>query len=132
MKVFCKKTCSEIFQIFHRETPVLESFVNKAAGLRACNFIKRRVRHRYFPVKFAKLLRIPILKNICEQLYLSDSCKNIPTNNGISNFARHLQCFWYSALISFTARILKIFIELHLSIRKKGNEKPKIFATIYK
>ena len=29
-----------------------------------CNFIKKRLQHRCFPVKFEKLLRTPILKNI--------------------------------------------------------------------
>ena len=34
----------------------------------ACNFIKTRLQHRFFPVKFEKFLRIPILKNIYERL----------------------------------------------------------------
>ena len=32
---------------------MLESLLNKVAG--HCNFIKERLQHRYFPVKFAKL-----------------------------------------------------------------------------
>ena len=52
------------------ETPVLESLFNKAAGLQVCNFIKKRLQHRCFPVIIAKFLRIPILKNICERLLL--------------------------------------------------------------
>ena len=36
----------------------------------ACNFIKKRLRHRCFSVKFAKFLRTPILKNISEPLLL--------------------------------------------------------------
>ena len=32
------------------------------------NFIKKRLQHRCFPVKFGKLLRAPILKNICLML----------------------------------------------------------------
>ena len=40
---------------------VLESLFNKAAGPKACNFIKKRLQHRCFPVKFSKILRIPIL-----------------------------------------------------------------------
>ena len=32
------------------------------------NFIKKRLQHRCFPVKFAKLLRTRILKNICKRL----------------------------------------------------------------
>ena len=54
----------------HRKTPVLESFFNRFAGLQACNFIKKRLQHRCFPAKFTKFLRIPILKNICQQLLL--------------------------------------------------------------
>ena len=38
-----------------------------------CNFIKKRLQHRCFPMKFAKFLRIPILKNICERLLLKIS-----------------------------------------------------------
>ena len=34
------------------------------------NFIKKRLQHRSFPVKFAKFLRTPILKSICERLLL--------------------------------------------------------------
>ena len=39
---------------------VLESLLDKVAGLKACNFI--RLQHRRFPVKFAKFLRTPFLK----------------------------------------------------------------------
>ena len=46
-------------------TPVLESLLNKFASLQICNFIKKRLQHRCFPMKFA---RTPILKNICELL----------------------------------------------------------------
>ena len=39
--------------------------------LQTCNFIKKRLQHRYFPVKFAKFLTTSILKNICEWLLLN-------------------------------------------------------------
>ena len=39
--------------------------------LKACNFIKKRLQHSYFPGKFTKHLRTPFLKNICERLLLS-------------------------------------------------------------
>ena len=32
----------------HRKTPVLEPLFNKVSGLKACNFIKKRVQHRCF------------------------------------------------------------------------------------
>ena len=38
---------------------MLESLFNKVAGLQTC-----------FPLKFAKFLRTPILKNICKRLFL--------------------------------------------------------------
>ena len=57
----------DCFCSFFLMTPVLESLLNKFANLQICNFIKKRLQHRYFPVKFA---RAPILKNICELLLL--------------------------------------------------------------
>ena len=54
--------CSEKFCKFDRETSALESLFNKAAGLKACNSIKKRLQHSYFPVKFAKCLRTPFLQ----------------------------------------------------------------------
>ena len=53
---------------FQRKTPVLESFLNKAAGSQACSFIKKRLQHRCFPVKLAKFLRTSIVKTVCELL----------------------------------------------------------------
>ena len=67
------RRCSTLFSKiskFSLEVPVLEFLVNKVAGLKACNFIERRLQHRCFPVHIAKFLRKPILKNICERLFL--------------------------------------------------------------
>ena len=36
--------------------------------LPACNFIKKRLQHKCFPVNFGKLLKTPVLKNIRERL----------------------------------------------------------------
>ena len=41
---------------------------NTCDGLKTCSFIKNRLHHWSFPVKFAKYLRTSILKNICERL----------------------------------------------------------------
>ena len=49
---------------FYRNTPVLESLFNKAAGLKTCNFLKKRLQHRCFSVKFAEYLRRPNIQNI--------------------------------------------------------------------
>ena len=40
------------------------------------NFIKKRLQHRYFPVKFTNFLRTPILENICERLLLTIVARN--------------------------------------------------------
>ena len=37
---------------------------------KACNFIKMKLQHWCFPVKFAKIFKITILKNIYERLFL--------------------------------------------------------------
>ena len=36
---------------------MLESLFNKFAGLMVYKFIKKRLQHKYFPVKFEKCLR---------------------------------------------------------------------------
>ena len=78
----------------HRKMPLLESLFNKVAGLLACNFIKKRLQHRCFPVNVAKFLRTDILKNICERLFLClmDFLEQIvfkeAFQNGLSNDVR--------------------------------------------
>ena len=47
-----------------------EFLFNKVADLRACNFIKKRLQHRYFPVKFAKFLRTPFFTEHLQWLLL--------------------------------------------------------------
>ena len=47
---------------------------------KARNFIKIRLQHRCFPVNFAKFLRTPILKNICERLLLENDFNRFGTN----------------------------------------------------
>ena len=49
---------------------MLESLFDEVASLKSWNFIKKRLQDRCFPVKFAKFLRTPISKNICEGLLL--------------------------------------------------------------
>ena len=47
---------------------MLESLFKKVAGLKACNFIKKRPQHRCFPVNIEKFLILLISKSICERL----------------------------------------------------------------
>ena len=41
----------------HRKTTVLEYLFSKPAGLKACNFTKKKLQHSCFPVNFEKFLR---------------------------------------------------------------------------
>ena len=68
--VLQKKVFLKMSQILQEKTPVLESLLNKVACLQAWNFIKKGLQHWCFHVKFAKFLRTPILKNICQRLLL--------------------------------------------------------------
>ena len=45
-----------------------EMFTGK--HLKACNCIKKRLQHKYFPVNITNFLRTPTLKNISERLLL--------------------------------------------------------------
>ena len=58
---------------YYLEKLLLKVKQNSQENIRAgsaCNFINKRLRHKYFPVKFAKFLRTPMLKSICERLLL--------------------------------------------------------------
>ena len=55
------------FANFAGKIHVLESLFKKALGPQACKFIKKRLQHRYFPVKLAKLSRTLFLQNTSEQ-----------------------------------------------------------------
>ena len=56
--------CGSWFDYGQRQPP--EVFCKK----KACNFIKKRLQHRCFPVKFKKFSKTFILKKICERLLL--------------------------------------------------------------
>ena len=47
---------------------MLESFFKNVAGLKACNFIKKRPEHRCFPVNTAKFLVLLNSKSNCQRL----------------------------------------------------------------
>ena len=59
------------FSLYSQENTCVESCFNKVAGLKACDFIKKRLQHRCFSVNIARFIRKPILKNISEWLLLS-------------------------------------------------------------
>ena len=55
-KMFFKKGFVKLAQ-YSQENTYVGVFFNKAAGLRDCNYIKKRLQNRCFPVKIAKFLR---------------------------------------------------------------------------
>ena len=61
---------------FRKKTSVSESIFRKVASLQPCSYIKKRLQHWCFPVKFAKFLRTSTVKNIFERLLLFVSPQN--------------------------------------------------------
>ena len=51
------------FANFTGKIHVLKSLFKKASGPQACKFIKKRLQHRYFPVKLARFSRALFLQN---------------------------------------------------------------------
>ena len=69
---------------------MLKSLLNKGAGRKVCNFIKKRLQHRCFPVNIGKFLRTPILKNICVRVLLKRLSEVIVKTFLKSHFQNHL------------------------------------------
>ena len=59
--VLGKKSFLKIFAKVTGKKPVLESLFTTVAGLQVCNFVKKRLQQRYFPLNFAEFFRTPIL-----------------------------------------------------------------------
>ena len=96
---------------------VLGSLFNKYAGLKACNFIKKRLQHRSFPVKFAEFLRIPFFTEYTRWLLLETSHElsllHLRTMYGvISWYVLALQrLFHFIAYLSISFLFLIFFVE---------------------
>ena len=69
-EVFYKKRCSLKFRKIHRKTPVPESLFNKVAGPIPATLLKKRFRHRSFPVNFMKFLRTTFLQKTSGRMLL--------------------------------------------------------------
>ena len=64
-----KKAILGHFVIFTGKHLCWGLFFTKVAGHQACNFVKKRLQHRYFLANIRKFIRRPILKNICKRLH---------------------------------------------------------------
>ena len=78
--VLWKKMFLKISLIFTGKHLCQSLFFNKVAGLRPATLLKKRLRHRCFPVNFVKFLRTSFLQNTSGRLLLS-LCKLIQTGN---------------------------------------------------
>ena len=88
---------------YSQKTPELEPLFKNVAGLKTCNFIKKRPKHKCFPVNIAKSLRLLISKNISEQL-LSFVLNRVPTCVGKCKTItsdESIKFFWLSLLVIF-------------------------------
>ena len=100
---------------YYRKISVLESFFNKVASLKAYNFIKKRLRHRCFPVNMAKLLRTAFF---IEHLWwlLPDFLQNLlktTVKKIIQKFLKNYFLFLAAAFLKITT--LQVFRSFCLS-----------------
>ena len=112
-EVFYEKSYSLKFRKFYRKAPVLESLLNKIAGLKACNFIKNRVKH----------IRNSISKKICVRLPLIDDSRmlNVLKIQAAYLFHDGGHCHPYHHFHMIGTSVLK---DLMLILRRKlGTEK---------
>ena len=91
-----------------QENPCVEAFFNKVAGLDPASFLKRQLQHKCFPVKFAKLLRTPTLKNIYKRLLLEVCKKAI-----LKNFCN----IHWAKLASDTCSMKKAFLVVNRAVK---------------
>ena len=70
-EVLYQKDVLKNFAIFTGKRFGWSLFFNIVEDLQTCNFVKKRLQHRYFSVDIVKFIRTPILKKICEWLHLT-------------------------------------------------------------
>ena len=88
-----------------QESTCVGVFFNKVAGPQNCNFVKKRLHHRFFPENFLNYLEAPISLRIYERLVLKHKCYFIRT----SIFKGHLQ--WLLLTVSGSGLQLYSLIE---------------------
>ena len=81
----------------------MESIFNKVASLNVCKFIKTRLQHKCFPVKFEKCLGTPILK---EHLRKTGCATQQAVVNSISPIVRLILTLSTKCLTLVSLRII--------------------------
>ena len=109
--VFCKKGVLRNFSKFTGKHLCRSPFFNEVAGLRPAILLKKSLRHRCFPVNFAKLLRTHFLKEHSWWLLLGilsgnmldvgkTGNKNFVEKLGINNFFNIKRVEWLSKIVA--------------------------------
>ena len=112
------------FANFTGKKPVLESLPNKVAGLNICNFIKKRLQHRCFSMKFHKFLRRPFFKEHLRWLLLEGVCKGtslvkILRSCHFNIFGINYRCFRKMPIKGTVMQIIQKQIYDHLNTNNK-------------
>ena len=77
-RCFMKKGALKNFKICTGNCLCKSLFLNKVTGLSSATLLKKRLWHKCFPENFAKLIRTPILKKICDRLLMEVLQNNRP------------------------------------------------------
>ena len=81
--------------------------MNKISGIQACQFIKKRLQHRCFPVNFPKILRISFYRTPLGDYF----CLFEPRNSMEVNGAIHLDNSGKFTLGEFKESTKTIFLQ---------------------
>ena len=133
-----------LFNLFFRSShwrcsvkKVLESLSNNVAGPQVCDFIKKSLQRRCFPLRFVKILRTPILKNISERLFLAlfffqirfsrFNCISIFKFETDKNFHISAVTFLLSCVINFENYRILFFHSFTMNLRSKITDVSVVF-----
>ena len=106
--------------------------------LSACKFFKKKLKHKCFPVKFEKLLRTAILKNICKPLLLEVFYKIAVLKNFAIFIGRKQLGITCSVkkvflVVDRAVKVTCFFIDQHLQQKKccwlnEKSSRPEVFS----
>ena len=114
------KGCPQKFRNIHRTTTVLESLFNKVADLQGCNFFKKRLQHRCFPVN------CNLFKNSYSEEHLRRTTSVLNqffrTTSFKRSYFRTVYLIYLFLNFYFTFNSLKTFITLNLKGQSHKNK----------
>ena len=88
--------------------------LSKVAGLKACNFIKKRLQYRCFPVKFEEILRAPILKNTSGGYFSTKQMRKTVLETSCPVLLPKVEWrFQKQKKVKFCRRFLEVYSELN-------------------